>query len=198
MTYTKGMTALFLAVFLLAVPARGADSKPAEKPADKTTVQLVEYFLKVPPSEANPKLVEPFLAVKTETLPKKLRKRAAAKQTEINAILRLHDTHKSGYIIQPMPDCNEKDFVKPLSMAPYFPFPSYETVNEDELKYVMNKTKCTEIDLGCRFSMLIFFQKKKDRVVKFAAADPIMALVAESRQKGGSTNFFGSGFSCMH
>lgn len=199
MPYTVGMTALVLALSILAGPARAADAKPAEKAAaDKTTVQLVEYFLKVEPSQANPTLVEPFLAVKTDTLPEKLRSRATAKQVEISALLRLHDTRKAGSIIQPMEGCSEKDFVKPLTMARFFPYPGYEPVEEDELKFVMDKTRCTEIDLGCRFSMLIFYQKGKDRIVKFAATDPIMALVAQARKKGGSTNFFGSGFSCMH
>jgi hypothetical protein len=193
------MTAVLLAFLLLPAFVPSAGAQPAKKNgADKTTVQLVEYFLKTPPADANPALVDPFLAVDASSLPKKLRSKAAAKQTEIRALVRLHDTRKAGSIIQPMEGCTEKAFVKPLSMAGFFPFPDYEVVNEDELKYVMDKTRCTEIDLGCRFSMLIFFEKKKDRVVKFAASDPIMAIVAESRRKTGSTNFFGSGFSCMH
>jgi hypothetical protein len=95
-------------------------------------------------------------------------------------------------------DCSEKNFVKPLSMASFFPDPDYEEVTEDDLKCVMEQTKCTEIDLGCRFSLLIFFEKKKDRVLKFNAVDPIMAKVAECRGKGGTTHFFGMGYTCMH
>ncbi len=99
----------------------------------------------------------------------------------------------------PVDACDESSFVKPLSLASSFPDPGYETVTEDELKYVIDNTKCTEIDLGCRFSMLIFFEKKKERIVKFNAADPIMAKVAEARGKGGGTShFFGGGYSCMH
>lgn len=191
------MTLLLSMMLLLAGPSVGAETKDAAPAADKTTVELVQYFLKTPTSEANPKLIDPFLAVKTETLPKKLRGRAAAKQAEIGALLRLHDTKKGGSLVQPLEGCSEKDFVKPLSMAGFFS-EGYEEVTEDELKYVMDKTKCSEIDLGCRFSMLIFFEKKKDRILKFTAADPIMAVVAESRGKGGGTHFFGMGITCMH
>lgn len=188
------MITAILAV-LLAAPARAAG---APKTADKTTIQVVEYMLKTPPEDADPKLASAFLAVDTSTLPPKLQKKAAAKQVQINALVRLHDTKKLGTFIQPAAGCSERDFVKGLEMSSYFPFPSYETVTEDELSYVMKKTKCTEIDLGCRFSMLIFFKKGKDRVIKFAAADPIMAVVAESRGKGGTTQFFGLGLTCLH
>ncbi len=199
MTYNNRMT-LFLAAFLLlAGPARAADPKPASAAAaDPETLELVNYFLKVDLAAANPKLIEPFLAVKTETLPFKLRRKAEAKQVEVAAIVRLHDTKKAGVLVQPAENCGAKDFIKPLNMASFFPFPSYEEVSEDELKYVMDQTKCTEIDLGCRFSLLIFFEKKKDRVLKFAASDPIMAKVAEFRGHSGTTHFFGMGMTCMH
>jgi hypothetical protein len=187
------------AFLLFSGPARAADPKPdaasAPAEADKTTVDLVNYFLKVDLPDANPKLIDPFLAVKTETLPQKLRGKAAAKQLEITALLRLHAVKKKGIFVQPTEGCSEKDFVKPLKMMGYMM--GYQVVDEDELKYVMDKTKCTEIDLGCRFSMLIFFEKKKDRVVKFLAQDPIMAIVAESHG-GGTTKFFHMNYTCMH
>jgi hypothetical protein len=196
------MVTLFAAFLLLAGPARAADPKPdaaaAEPaPADKDTIDLVNYFLKVELADANPKLIDPFLAVKIETLPKKLRNKAAAKQVEVNALLRLHNVKKKGiFVQQPTEECSEKDFVKPLSMAGFFN--GYEEVSDDDLKCVMDQTKCTEIDLGCRFSMLIFFEKKKDRIVKFNAADPIMAIVAGCRGKAGTTHFFGMSYTCMH
>ena len=201
---SKSIRSLGIAAILLAAgPARAADTKPGTEvsdervvAADKNTLDLVNYFLKGELADANPKLVEPFLAVKIETLPKKLRNKAAAKQVEIAALLRLHDVKKKGIFVQPVKDCSETSFVKPLNMANAFS--DYETVTEDELKYVMDQTKCTEMDLGCRFSLLIFFEKKKDRILKFNAADPIMTKVAEYRGKGGSTHFFGMGYSCMH
>lgn len=202
MIYNNRM-GLLLAALLLAGPARAAaDDKPAAAAAaDKTTIDLVNYFLKVELADANPKLIDPFLAVKTETLPKKLQRKAAAKQTEIAALLRIHDIKKKGIFVQTAGEsCDERSFIKPLSMASAFPSPlPYEEVTEDELKCVMEQTKCTEIDLGCRFSMLIFFEKKKDRIIKFSASDPIMALVAGCRGKaGGNSHFFGMNYTCMH
>jgi hypothetical protein len=189
------------AVSLAGASARAESPKPgasasAPAEADKSTIDLVNYFLKVDLPDANPKLIDPFLAVKTEELPQKLRGKAAAKQLEITALLRLHNVKKKGIFVQPAEGCLEKDFVKPMAMSRYFSL-GYEIVNEDELKYVMKTTQCTETDLGCRFSMLIFFEKKKDRVVKFLSADPIMAIVAESHG-GGSTKFFGMHYTCMH
>jgi hypothetical protein len=187
----KPLRALGIAAILL------ASVHAARAEADKDTLDLVNYFLKVELADANPKLVEPFLAVKTETLPKKLRNKAAAKQVEIGALLRIHDVKKKGAFVAPVEGCSETSFVKPLRMAGSFS--DYETVTEDELKYVMDQTKCTEVDLGCRFSLLIFFEKKKERILKFNPADPIMAKVAEYRGGGGGgTHFFGMGYSCMH
>ncbi|MBI3564015.1 MAG: hypothetical protein HY079_02325 [Elusimicrobia bacterium] len=198
------MNPILLALCLLAPAARAADSKTAEvlaaekAAAEKTTVQLVEYFLKVPTSEADPKLVNPFLAVDTQTLPKKLRKKALGKQIEIRNLIKLHETKKAGSILMPLEGCSEKDFVLPLNQASFYLGLGYEEVNEDELEYVKNKTKCTEVDLGCRFTMKLFFTKSKPRRMMFIPEDPIMAIVAESRGKGGSTKFFGLGLTCMH
>ncbi len=188
------MTAIILSVLLAAAPSARAAEKP---PADETTVDLVRYFLQVPTDEANPKLVEPFLAVDPETLPKKLRGKALAKQIEIRDLIKLHATKKQGVLIQPDEGCSEKDFVFPLNQAAFYLSMGYEEVNEDELEYVKNKTKCTEVDLGCRFTLKLFYTKGKDRRLMFVPQDPIMAIVAESH-KGGSTKFFGMGMTCMH
>ncbi|MDE2142362.1 MAG: hypothetical protein KGJ84_08130 [Elusimicrobia bacterium] len=191
---------LLLLILLLSLPAAAKDAKDDGGTASKETVELVKYFLKIPLSEASTKLIDPFLAVKTDTLPEKLRGKAAAKQIEIGALLRVHERKKAGSLVYPDDNCDEKSFVKPLSMAPFFSAPSYERVTEDELKYVMDRTRCTEIDLGCRFSLLIFFQEKKERILKFVAADPIMGIVAESHGGGGGggSRLFGIGITCEH
>lgn len=190
------MTAVAALLLILAGRVRAQDKAPEAAPADKRTVELVQYFLKVPTAEASPKLIDPFLAVNTDTLPEKLRGKAAAKQVEINALLRLHERKKAGSLVYPAEGCTETSFVKPLNTAGFFP--NYEDVTEDELAFVMKRTKCTEIDLGCRFSLLIFFQKGKPRIMKFAAADPIMAIVAESHNGGGTSQLFGLGITCEH
>jgi hypothetical protein len=200
MNYNNKMTILFAAFLLIAGPARAADPKP-DAPvaaADEQTVKIATLFLKADLSDIDPRLVEPFLAIKIESLPVKIQKKVLAKQVEVAALVRIHDTKKKGIFVQPTEDCDAKSFIKPLTMAPYFPEPGYEVVTDDELKCVMDQTKCTEIDLGCRFSMLIFYQKAKDRIVKFNANDPIMALVAGCRGKAGTTHFFGMSYTCMH
>lgn len=199
MIYNRRMKLLLL-LLLLALPAAAKESKDDGGTADKETIELVKYFLKVPISQASTKLIDPFLAVKTDTLPEKLRGKAAAKQVEIGALLRVHERKKAGSLVYPDDNCDASSFVKPLSMAPFFSAPSYERVTEEELKYVMDRTKCTEIDLGCRFSLLIFFEKGKPRVLKFVSADPIMGLVAESHGGGGGggSHLFGIGITCEH
>ena len=182
----------------LVAPLRAADVKKTGSIADQSSVELAEYFIKVPTAEADPKLVTPFLALDVEKLPKKIRQKVRTKQIEIQTLLKLHDTKKMGYIIQPMEGCSEKDFVLPLAQAPLFISMGFEEITDDELEFVKNKTKCTEVDLGCRFSLKIFYTKPKPRRLEFFATDPVMGIVAESRGKHGNTNFFGSGFSCMH
>ena len=198
MTYNRPMTLLLAAFFLFSGPAR-ADVDPAATSADTTTLRIVEVVLKAPTTDIDPRLIGPFMAVDAQSLPRKLRRKTQAKQIEISTLLKLHDTKKAGNFVQPLEGCSEKNFVLPLEQAGLYATIGYEEINEDELKYVMDKTTCKEIDLGCRFSLKIFFKTGKDRRLMFYASDPIMALVAESRGKGGNgTRFFGVGITCMH
>ena len=193
------MTLILSALLLLGGSAGAAAGAGDAGTADKTTVDIVEYFLKTPTSEANPKLIDPFMAVNAETLPKKLRAKAEGKQIEIRALIRLHDAKKKGkFIPPPTGDCSEKDFVLPLSKVGIYKSIGYEEIDEKELDYVMSFTNCTEIDLGCRFTMKIFFDKKKPRRLMFHQNDPIMGVVAASHGVGGGSHLFGSGLSCLH
>jgi hypothetical protein len=195
---------LLLAAFLLAAaPSWAADTAPAAAavaPADATTLRIVDVVLKNEISDVDPRLIEPFLAIKPESLPVKLRKKVQSRQIEISSLLKLHDTKKKGSLIQPAQDCSEKDFVGPLSSEGIYKNAGYAEINEDELKYVMEKTKCTELDLGCHFTFKIFFTKPKPRVLMFHEKDPLMAMVAQSHGEGagGNSHFFGIGLTCMH
>ncbi len=168
MNYNYTMTTLLAALLLLAGPARAADPKAdaasaAVVPADKETIDIVNYFLKVELADASPKLIDPVLSIKIETLPKKLQTKAAAKQTEIRTLLKLHDTEEERDLRPAAAEgCSEKELREAAVACRAFSPPGYEVVTEDDLKYVMDKTKCTEIDLGCRFTLKIFFEKKKD------------------------------------
>jgi hypothetical protein len=190
------MKALAL-VLLLAGSARADAAKPAE--ADATTIQLVDYFLKTPTSDANPKFIESFLAVDTETLPKRQRAKAKSKQIEIQTLIKLHDTKKKGNWLQPAEGCTLASVVHPLSDAPAYQFAGYVDIDEDEARYVEAKTHCSELELACHFSLGIFFTKGKPRRLMLSQKDPLMSMVAESHSKtAGQTNFFGIGLSCAH
>lgn len=204
------MRTLLLALGLLAAPPAGAAVETSTgtvkaagpmTPADRTTVELVEYFLKAPTDKANPRLVSPFLDVDPRTLPKGLRDKARAKQLQIRALLKLHDTRKKGLTgLRPVESCKESDYTYPLgeyAMHTIFPV---EKITEDELEYLVGRTKCDEHQLGCQFSLRIFVDplKKKPRKLILQPSDPLAALLASYRGRGSAgTNFFGaSGPSC--
>ena len=63
----------------------------------------------------------------------------------------------------------------------------------------MDQTKCTEEDLGCRFSLLIFFEKKQEPHREVQRRRPHHGEGGRVHGgKGGSTHFFGMGYSCLH
>jgi hypothetical protein len=201
MNYNDPMKrAILLSLLLAAVPAFAADKKVDDAgTADATTVRLAEYFLKTDLGAADPKLVSPFLAVDPATLPKRLRVKTAAKQIEIHSLLKLHDTKKKGNWLQEADKgCQLTDIVKPLKDIPIFQLAEFVDITEEEEQFTMQRTKCTELDLGCQFTLIIFFDKGKPRRLMLQKKDPLFAIIAQSHGKGGQTNFFGAGLSCYH
>lgn len=202
MNYNNGMKSfVFLCLLLAAAPLRAADKKPDDAgTADATTVQLAEYFLKTDLGAADPKLVSPFLAVNSATLPKRLRRKTAAKQIEVQSLLKLHDTKKKGNWLQPADGaCKLADIVKSLKEIPAYQEAGYVDLTEDEEKFVMQRTKCTELDLGCEFTLQIFFDKGQPRRLLLFFKDPLFGIVAQMHSKtGGQTSFFGGGLTCYH
>jgi hypothetical protein len=99
-------------------------------------------------------------------------------------------------------ECRLETFVYPTKAEPYITAFGFTPITEDDERCVMERTTCKEIDLGCQFSLHIFWDKgsKKDRRLYFLAADPIMAIVGQCRGKGGGqSKFFGGGtLSCLH
>lgn len=182
------MNALALALALLAAPARAGD-------ADLTR-QIVDAVLKVPTSEVDPRLIEPFLAVDPATQPKAKRSRIVAKQIELKTLLKLHDTKKKGGILPPAVGCDQSKAVVPHSMLGAYQFAGYEEIFEEEQREIEKRTFCTETEQICQFSLMIFHDKgsKKPRRLMLHANDPLMGIVASIRGKGGGqTKFFGLG-----
>jgi hypothetical protein len=163
---------------------------------EATTRKLIDKVLAVPTAEVDPRLVDPFLALDPETAPKPKRKKVAARQIEIRTLFKLHDTKKKGAILQPVPGCTVESGVKSHAQVDAYKFAGYEEVQEDERDEVEKRTMCTETDMVCQFSLVIFHDKgsKKPRRIFFHANDPLMAIVAGIRGKaGGQTKFFGLG-----
>lgn len=184
--------------------AAAAENRKPSRPDEKTQIKIAEYMLKTPMNEASPALVEPFLALDSETLPKRLREKARAKQLEIKTLLKLHDTKKKGSVLQPVEGCTVSSFLKPTKDIPLYRMMGFEEIFEDEEKEVMERTLCREVDLGCHFSLMIFYDagSKKPRRLFLHGNDPMMTLVAVARNKGkatiGGNGYFGiGGVSCM-
>jgi hypothetical protein len=195
---TMTATTLLLALLLAAAPAP-ARAAAKSGTADKTTLELVGYFLKVPTAQASPKLIQPFLAVDVDTLPPRLRRKTRAKQIQIRTLIKVHDARKKGMIVQPAAGCTLDSIVRPTSDETAYMLAGFQFITEDEEHFVLQQTKCQEEDLGCEFSLVIFHDagSKKPRKLALHVRDPLMGLVARYREKGsGSTHFFGSSLFC--
>ncbi|MDE2489803.1 MAG: hypothetical protein KGM24_03085 [Elusimicrobia bacterium] len=192
---------LALTVFLAgAAPALAAKERASA--ADKRSVELAEYFLKVPTAQADPRFVEPFLKLDPDSLPRRLRARTRAKQIDIRALIRIHETRKKGLFLMPA-SCDLATFVHPFSEEKSFAMAGYGPLAEDEEQYLMNRTKCTELDMGCEFTLEIFFDKndkKKKRHLRMHWKDPLRALLIQyhAGAKTNQTNFFGASLTCEH
>lgn len=193
------MTALLLAAWAaLAVPASAAASDEA------TTRQIVDYALRTPTADMDPKLANAFLDLDVESLPKKKREKARAKQLELQTLLKISKGQKKGGMRWPTPDgCKPKIYgpgdAGALVMA------GFVKIEEDEEQFLQDKTKCSELELCCEFSLTILLTpRKKGPPLKsyyLHGNDPLNVFVSEYRNKNtpGQTKFFGGGvFSCNH
>ncbi|MEK7382676.1 MAG: hypothetical protein AAB262_05250 [Elusimicrobiota bacterium] len=192
------MTTLILAAGIaFSVPIAAA-------PDDATARQIVDYALRTPTSDMDPKLANAFLDLDLKNLPKKKQEKALAKQLELQTLLKIIQGKKKGGIRWPTTeDCKSKIYgpgdVGALRLA------GFVEIQEDEESFLEERTKCSEMELCCEFSLSIVLtpQKKGLPTKRFFlhANDPINSLLAEYRNKGvgGQTKFFGGGvFSCNH
>lgn len=180
---------------------------PSTSKAAPETVELVELILKSSLeslSELSSEKIEEFLAVDAESLPKKLRQRFKAKSLELRNWMQMRKGKEKGIIRMPEKNCSpvsgsKGDEVQVLIMA------GFTEITKQEKEYLERKTKCTEEDMMCEFTLQIVVEKKtkgfKQRRFFLHPRDPLMAFVGEFRAgaKGGNTNFFGiGGPSCSH
>lgn len=189
---------------LLAAWAACAVPAVAAAPDEATTQQIVDYALRTPTSDMDPKLANAFLDLDVEKLPKKKKEKARAKQLELQTLLKISKGKKKGGIRWPTPEgCKPKVYgpgdAGALSIA------GFAEIKDDEEAFLLERTKCTEPELCCEFSLTLLAmpQKKGPPLMRYFLHenDPINALLAEYRNRntGGQTKFFGGGvFSCNH
>lgn len=184
------MTALLLAG-LLALPAAAADKAAKED----DTKEFVEAVVKTPTAELPPSWVPRFMEADLEALPKALAAKARAKRIELYTLKHIAETKKRGTVRIPDDDCaapKDTQSTDPglLLGAGYF------ELTPDDLQCIKDKSKCTEHDLMCEFTLQILTERDKKGRKKYRffmhKNDPIASLAGACRGKaGGQTNFFG-------
>jgi hypothetical protein len=191
------VTALLL-LLLAASPVRAGDKASPE------TVREVEAFLKVPTSDLPPGRIDAFLAIDLDSLPAKLQVPFKAKRVELYTLKQLAEGKKKGTIRTPDANCDVPKDAK-SGQAKVLLMAGYEEITDDELSCVMSRTKCSERELMCEFSLQEVIElvgKKKEKRYRFFfhTRDPIMAVVGGCRGGNGQqTNFFGRGAPiCSH
>lgn len=173
-------------------------SAQAAAAASSETIRLAEFFIRTPTAELPPEGVEEFLQIDAKSLPKKMREKAEAKKVELLTLKGLQERKKRGLVRIAGEDCaaileSGARGARTLLLA------GYQEIAEDEEAYIVEKTRCTEREQMCEFSLQIVVEKagKKGEARRryfLYGLDPLMALVAQYRAgaKGGQTPFFGT------
>ena len=164
---------------------------------DAETEKEVPRFVKMDVGDMTPGYIEHMLKVDAKDVPEKLRKKFEAKKLELYTMKQLGEGKRKGTIRMPEKDCaalseSKSQDIKALLMV------GYTEVFDHEIVYLQKNTRCTERQMMCEFSLQIVLEKKAKFTEKryfLHAKDPLMALVSQYREKGGSrdTNFFGGG-----
>jgi len=198
------LTALLWFCLPAAVSAGALEEVKAEAPAVPTAAdkeKLVQAFLDTPTTELPPGLIPEFLGINPEELPKKLREPFEAKRLELYTLKQIVDGKKKGGVRMPEENCAtikeaKSDSVGILKMA------GYAEITEEEESWAMDKTKCTELDLQCEFTLQVVKAKVKTKKASYDKKflflhpkDPIFTLISQYREMGRvkQTNFFGIG-----
>ena len=192
------MTRALLLLALLAGPCR---AEP-----DHDTLKMVEVFVQTPVADLPSEHIDEFLAVDAGTLPKKLREPYQRRKLELMTLKQLSHAKKKGILIASDDKCEIPHEAKSgeIKMLKYV---GYQEIAVDEKEWVEKKTKCTEHQMLCDFTLQIVDEKKRPPrrryflYCKSAACDPLYVLIGTYRAKirGESTKFFGSGGpSCTH
>ena len=181
---------------------RGSPRSAAPK-ADKETVEFVGLFLKSETSSLPPEGIPKFLAVDPASLPSFLRVKCRAKQTELRALMRISQGKKKAPLRRISSEekarCSTeeggKQYIDALRAF------GFDEIYDDEERFLMDRTRCTECELQEESSFVIVAvpPKKKgelpERRLFMSQNDPFFAIITAYRKKsGGQTDFFSIGF----
>ena len=195
-----------LALVLLGFLAARGQARAEPVPADAETVKFVQYFVKTPVQELQADWIDNFLAIDPGTLPKKLRRSYEARKLELYTLKQVSDSKKKGLLVKTGDDCSIPKDAKSADVA-LLRMAGYQEIFEDEEKFVIEKTQCSQKQQMCEFTLQVVLEKQPGtKLVRkryfLHGRDPLMALVAEHRASGEhrNTNFFGLGAfpSCTH
>lgn len=165
---------------------------------DADTKAMVEAFLKMPVEQMPPDHIGRFMAVKAEDLPEKLRPKFEARKLELSTLRHISATKKKGFVRMPEKDCAVPDDTKAAGAA-IFKLAGYGEIDEAEVLYLTDRTKCTVEELMCEFSLRVVVEKaakgKKKTTFMLHQNDVLWGMIAQYRSgsKGTQTNFFGLG-----
>ena len=155
----------------------------------------VERFVKTPVADMTPDYIQAMLAVDEKTLSPKLRERFVAKRLELHVYRQMAEGQKRGTIRMPDSDCSIPLQAKADNIAMLKQL-SFMEITEDEVHYLEESTKCSQIKMMCEFTLQIVHKKVGKRVEThyfIHPKDALAALVSEFRTKGRNTDtpFFG-------
>lgn len=187
-------------------PKAGAPVKPAaEEPgtASTETLKLVDYVLKTHTGDLHPEAVPPYMEVDEKTLPGKLREPYLAKKEELLALKKIAEGKKKpplrrlGIPEDEKPACEPRTgeiHLKVLKQA------GFAELASDEMRFIMERTGCSECELMAEFSMEVVDippKKKEEKTLRhylLHGSDPIWTIVAMYRDGSfrTGTNFFGA------
>ena len=168
-------------------------------------MKLVDYFVRTPTADLPPERVPEFLAVDRGTLPRKLQDPFEAKRVELLALKKNVD----GRVKPPLRMLGHEAIAEGSCGAPREMASiglllqcGFGEITEDEEKWLMHETNCTECELRTEFTLELVVtpaKKKGKKELHFLLLkdDPINTLLAGYRAgvKTTGTSFFGIGSS---
>lgn len=201
------MRALLL-VGLLALPGHAAKPKaaaaPKEAPPANDDEKLVDYFLKSETPDLDPKAIPRFMAIDLAPMSPGRRSGAQAKRAELKALRKSMESTTKPPIRRagqdPLESCGVEE--GSAQQAKIMQNIGFMPVTQDEVAFLVQRTKCTECELSEEFTytrLIVPGDKAKkipaEKHMFVHAKDPLMALVSQYRGGGkGGTDFFSVGF----